>query len=305
MKTAFIGAVEGSAIALEALVRAGLTPRLVVTLPPDAAHRHSDYVDLAPLANEFGSTLLYTTDVNTPPVLEVLRTLETDLALVIGWSQICGPAFRSSARIGAVGFHPAPLPRMRGRAVIPWTILLGETTTAASLFWLDEGVDSGPLLLQETIDVVQDETARTLYLKQTGALARMLPKAMELVRSGNAPRIEQDHARATYCAKRTSEDGLIDWRQPAQAALRLIRAVGDPYPGAFTAYKAHKLIVDAAEPFADSHRFIGLPGQVVSDTQRGFVVRCGDGDCLHITSWRLDGEARKPRLHSKLGMKVP
>ncbi|WP_265518347.1 methionyl-tRNA formyltransferase [Nitratireductor luteus] len=305
MKTAFVGAVEGSAIALEALAGAGLAPRLVVTLPPDAAHRHSDYVDLAPLARKCGSELLYTKDVNAPPVIEALLGAEMDLALVIGWSQICGPAFRSSARLGAVGFHPAPLPRMRGRAVIPWTILLAETTTAASLFWLDEGVDSGPLLLQETIEVAEDETARTLYLKQTAALARMLPEAVELVRTGNAPRIEQDHARATYCAKRTPEDGLIDWRQPAQSALRLIRAAGDPYPGAFTAYNAHKLVIDAAEPFAESRRFIGLPGQVVSDTPQGFVVRCGDGDCVHITSWRLDGAARKPRLHSKLGIHAP
>ncbi|WP_159587180.1 methionyl-tRNA formyltransferase [Chelativorans xinjiangense] len=305
MKTAFIGTVEGSAIALEALARTGLAPRLVVTLPPAAAHRHSDYADLAPLARTCGSQLLYATDVNAPPVIEALSALKTDLALVIGWSQICGPAFRSSARLGAVGFHPAPLPRMRGRAVIPWTILLGETTTAASLFWLDEGVDSGPLLRQETIEVAEDETARTLYLKQTGTLARMLPEAVELVRCGNAPRIEQDHARATYCAKRTPQDGLIDWHQPAQTALRLIRAVGDPYPGAFTAYNVHKLIIDAAEPFAEAHRFIGLPGQVVSDTPQGFVVRCGDGDCLHITSWRLDGEARKPRLHSKLGAHAP
>ncbi|MFC6487600.1 methionyl-tRNA formyltransferase [Nitratireductor sp. GCM10026969] len=304
MRTAFIGAVEGSAVALEALARAGMAPGLVVTLPPEAAHRHSDYVDLTPLARDCGSALLFTTDVNAPPVIEALRAFDTDLALVIGWSQICGPAFRASARIGAVGFHPAPLPRMRGRAVIPWTILLGETTTAASLFWLDEGVDSGPLLLQESIDVAENETARTLYIKQTGALARMLPKAVELVRAGTAPRIEQDHARATYCAKRTSEDGRIDWRLPASSALRLIRAVGDPYPGAFTAYKMRKLIIDAAEPFADSHRFIGLPGQVVSDTPCGFVVRCGDTGCLHVTAWRLDGEAQRPRLHAKLGMEA-
>ena len=251
MRTAFVGAVEGSAVALGALIRAGMSPGLVITLTPKVSLRHSDYVDLTPLAKAGGSEIIYAADVNGPDVIEALRAFQTDLVLVIGWSQICGDAFRSVASIGNIGFHPSPLPRMRGRAVIPWTILLGEDVTAASLFWLDDGVDSGPILLQEPIAVAADETARTLYAKQTDALARMLPKAVELVRSGKASRIEQDHSLATYCAKRTADDGLIDWREPAEAILRLVRAVGAPYPGAFTTCGGRRLIVDAATSFAE------------------------------------------------------
>jgi methionyl-tRNA formyltransferase len=130
---------------------------------------------------------------------------------------------------------------------------------------------------------------------------RMLPEAMELVRSGNPPRIEQDHGNATYCAKRTAEDGRIDWKEPAEAVLRLIRAVGDPYPGAFTTSLARRLVIDRASFFPDSHRFIGLPGQVQVHTPEGFAVRCGDGGCVQVTAWRLDGAAIRPPLHSKLG----
>ena len=301
MRVAFVGAVEGSALALDALAQAGMAPGMVITLPPEAAKRHSDFVDLTPLARKAGSRLAHTHDINDPAVIETLRAFNTDLVLVIGWSQICRAAFRSVARLGNIGFHPGPLPRLRGRAVIPWTILLGETSTAASLFWLDDGVDSGPILLQEPIVVEPDETARTLYRKQTGALVRMLPEAMELVRSGNPPRIEQDHGNATYCAKRTAEDGRIDWKEPAEAVLRLIRAVGDPYPGAFTTSLARRLVIDRASFFPDSHRFIGLPGQVQVHTPEGFAVRCGDGGCVQVTAWRLDGAAIRPPLHSKLG----
>jgi methionyl-tRNA formyltransferase len=302
MKTAFIGAVEGSAIALKALIDAGMAPRLVITLPPEAARRHSDYVDLGPLARAGGSALVHATDVNGAEAIEALRAHETDLALVIGWSQVCRAEFMATARIGNLGFHPAPLPRMRGRAVIPWTILLGERETAATLFWLDAGVDSGPILLQEAIPVGSEETARSLYDKQTGALGRMLPKAVALVQTGNPPRREQDHARASYCARRTQEDGRIDWREPAEAVLRLIRAVGDPYPGAFTTADGQRLVVDAAIPFADSSRFIGLPGQVQSHTEDGFTVRCGDGRSIVVTAWRREGGAEgRPRLHAKLG----
>ncbi len=303
MKVAFVGAVEGSAIALDALNSAGKAPGLVITLSPEVASRHSDYVDLAPLAKAGGSATLYVTDINSPSTIEALKAFGPDLTLVIGWSQICGDAFRAVAEIGNIGFHPAPLPRMRGRAVIPWTILLGEKTTAASLFWLDDGVDSGPIVLQEPIEVDDDETARGLYAKQTDALARMLPNAVALVESGNAPRLEQNHDLATYCAKRTPDDGRIAWTDPAEAILRLIRAVGDPYPGAFTTSAGGKLTIDQATLFADSHRYIGLPGQVQTHTPEGFIVRCGDGRCIIVTAWRNETSG-KPRVHSKLGTNI-
>jgi len=306
MRTAFIGAVEGSALALEALVEADLAPDLVITLPPEAAGRHSDFADLAPLADAGDSKLVYAADINGPVALDALLAFETELALVIGWSQVCHAGFLSLPAIGCVGFHPAPLPRMRGRAVIPWTILLGETETAATLFWLDEGVDSGPILLQERIAVSPAETARSLYTKQIRALARMLPDAVRRIRTGDVPRIEQDHTRATYCAKRTPEDGLIDWREPAEKVIRLVRAVGDPYPGAFTSYAGDRLTIDAATDFPDAHRYIGLAGQVQCHTPEGFVVRCGDGEAVHVTAWRNgNGGAPRPKLHAKLGAPMP
>ena len=92
---------------------------MVITLPSEAAKRHSDFVDLTPLARKAGSRLVHTHDINDPAVIETLRAFNTDLVLVIGWSQICRAAFRSVARIGNIGFHPGPLPRLRGRAVIP------------------------------------------------------------------------------------------------------------------------------------------------------------------------------------------
>jgi methionyl-tRNA formyltransferase len=304
VRIAFVGTVEGSAIAFKALVQAGMPPGLLITLAPEAAARHSDFVDLSPLARSVGSEVVYATNVNGQASIEALRAFRPDLVLVIGWSQICEHVFRSIARIGNIGFHPSPLPRMRGRAVIPWTILLGESVTAASLFWLDDGIDTGPILLQEPIAVTADETARTLYVKQTDALARMLPKAVELVRSGRAPQIEQDDGLATYCAKRTPDDGLIDWHAPADATLRLIRAVSEPYPGAFTTCGGCRLVIEIATLFDDSHRYVGLPGQVQCHTREGFAVRCGDGKCIHVTAWRQDQAAGKPSVHSKLGASV-
>ena len=300
MRIVFVGAVEGSKVAFDAMVGAGAPPSLVVTLPPESADRHSDFVDLTAPARVAGSAVFHTTDINAPATLDAIKAQEPDLCLVIGWSQICREPFRAIARLGNVGFHPAPLPRLRGRAVIPWTILTNQQTTGSTLFWLDEGVDSGAILLQRTFDVTEDETAESLYLKHTGVLKTMLLEALALVQSGTPPRISQDHAQATYCAKRTPDDGLIDWRDDAATVLRLIRAVGYPYPGAFAYCEGERLVIDEAVPFPDSHQYIGLTGQVQCYTDGGFAVRCGDGACIDVHAWRWRSGER-PKLHGKLG----
>ncbi|MGZ2378555.1 methionyl-tRNA formyltransferase [Sinorhizobium medicae] len=300
MRIVFVGAVESSKIALEALIKAGRPPALVITLPPEAAGRHSDFVDLGNLALAAGSAVHHTTDINALETLEAVTAVAPDLTLVIGWSQVCRRPFREIARVGTAGFHPAALPRLRGRGVIPWTILRGEEKTGSTLFWLDDGVDSGPILLQRQFPVDPDETARSLYTKHTENLAQMIVEAAAQVEAGNAARAEQNQAEASYCAKRTAEDGLIDWRQSAASILRLIRAVGAPYPGAFTFYNGQKIRIDAAVPVENSRRFIGLTGQIQAITERGFIVLCGDAECIEATSWEWAPE-RRPPIHAKLG----
>jgi methionyl-tRNA formyltransferase len=301
MRIVFVGAVEGSKAALEALIQSGAVPNLVVTLPPELAGRHSDYSDLSGLARAAGCTVLHAKDINSVPVVEAVREAKPDLCMVIGWSQICKAEMRGVARLGSIGFHPAALPRLRGRAVIPWTILLGERETGSTLFWLDEGVDSGPILLQRRFAVAEDESARTLYAKHLDNLKLMLPEAVALIESGHAPRLHQDHAEASYCAKRTPEDGVIDWREPAASIVRLVRAVGEPYPGAFTYYRDEKLTIEAATVWPDSHRHIGVPGQVLARLDTGFAVQCGDRKSIEVHAWHMNSGAM-PHTHSKLGL---
>ena len=303
MRTVLVGAVEGSRIALDALIAAKLPPALVVTLPLEAAARHSDFADLTTPARSCGSAVFHATNVNAPQTLEAVAAVGPDLVLVLGWSQICKEPFRTMARLGTVGFHPAPLPRLRGRAVIPWTILRGETTSGSTLFWLDEGIDSGPILAQRLFSLAGEETARSLYEKHTQNLAAMVPEAVVAVREGTAARVEQDQALASYCAKRTPEDGLIDWAEPAEAILRLMRAVGDPYPGAFSDMNGTRFVIDSAVPFPHSDRYVGLTGQVQAHTDAGFVVRCGDRRCIEVTAWR-GGDGRRPKLHGKFARRA-
>lgn len=298
MRIAFVGAVEGSQVALEALVAAGATPVFVITLPREASGRHSDFADLAAPARASGAAVYFATDINSPETVAALQHVRPDLTMVIGWSQICRGPFRAVARLGTLGYHPAPLPRFRGRAVIPWTIIANESETGSTIFWLDEGVDSGPIVAQELFAVAPDETARSLYEKHKRALARLAPQAVATVAGDGGGGMPQNHSLASYCAKRTAEDGLIDWREPAATILRLIRAVGDPYPGAFTFEKGEKIMIESARAFAPPGRYFGMPGQVQSHTEAGFTVLCGDGSTVEATAWR--GLKGKPKVHTKL-----
>jgi methionyl-tRNA formyltransferase len=301
MRTVLIGAVESSRIALRTAAGApGWEVAAVVTLPRELAARHSDYADLSGDARAAGARLIPAADCNAVEVVDAIRAAEPDCVLVIGWSQICRPNLLAAASGRFIGYHPAPLPRLRGRAAIPWTILLDEKITASTLFWLDGGVDTGALLAQQFFHVAHDETAASLYERHLTALAELLSESLDRLKAGDAARRPQDERFATWAAKRTPEDGLIDWARPVKDIWRLVRAVGRPYPGAFTHLGDERLVIWAAEPVS-AERHLGLPGQVVIREANGFVVRCGDGGLL-VTEWRRAGGTQAlPPLHGRLG----
>ncbi|MGB9880935.1 MAG: methionyl-tRNA formyltransferase, partial [Anaerolineae bacterium] len=128
-----------------------------------------------------------------------------------------------------------------------------------------------------------------------------------LLESGKPPRHPQDHSKATYCAKRTPADGLIDWQQPAERIWTLIRAVGEPYPGAFTFHRGRKLIIWEAT-FVPSAPYCGLPGQIQAISQDGVLVQCGDGRHIKLRTVQAEGEDRCPaseyftKVHEVLGI---
>lgn len=285
MKAIVVGAVESTRVTLKALAD---NPRwkvsALVTLPATLAGRHSDFVDLAPDARACGATLIAAPNSNAPDVIDAVKSLDADIAFVIGWSQICKPEFRAAAGGNVIGYHPAALPRLRGRAVIPWTILLDEKITGSTLFWIDDGVDSGPILAQKFLHVAPDETATTLYARHMNALDSMLRENLDAITDGRAARTPQDDRYATYAARRTEADGLIDWRAPAPTVERLVRAVTRPYPGAFTYLGGERLTIYAAELWTDARRHAAQPGQVIEKRANALAIACGEGAIL-ATDW--------------------
>jgi methionyl-tRNA formyltransferase len=301
MRAVLILAVESTRIALRVLsAAADWTVSALVTLPPALADRHSDFVDLTDEAREAGARIIHAAEGNSPEMIAQVRAAEPDLLVVIGWSQLCRQELIDIAPQGAIGYHPAPLPHLRGRGVIPWTILLQQPITAGSLFWIDEGVDSGPILAQRFFHVAPDETAESLYARHMEVLEAMLKEVAPALAAGTAPRMPQDERYASWTAKRTPEDGRIDWHLPAADIERLIRAVGRPYPGAFTTAGGERLVIWKAKRWEGAERHAAAPGQVIVQQDGMFVVRCGDGQGLCATEWERPS-GRPPRLHGRLG----
>lgn len=298
MRVILVGAVESTLVASKALLASDCELSMIATLDAKLAKRHSDFVDLEPIARNAGAQLIRVGNCNHPEALDAMRQTKPDCVFVIGWSQICGEDFLKVADGMTFGYHPAPLPRMRGRAAIPWTILADEKISGSSLFWMDGGVDTGAILAQEFFHVAPRETASSLYAKHMLALDAIVRRAIVDLKQQTAARTVQDERCATYCAKRTPADGLIDWKQAAESIDRLVRAVGRPYPGAYTTSGSDRLTIwqSTFQPTSQHH---ALFGQIVEIADDRLVIQTGEG-LLVAEDWDFDGE-RKLRNHSVLG----
>lgn len=304
MGLVLVGTVDSSYRVLETLIDMHAPIQMVLSLSPADAKGVSDYADLGPLATQHGVPHRYIRHINDSETLDLLTHLQPDVVMVIGWSQIVSGQVLSIPRFGCVGAHPALLPRNRGRAAIPWSILMNEKETGMTLFYLDEGIDSGDIIDQTVLPISEHDTARTIYDRAVAALCDMVRRHLNGILTNTAPRVPQNHTKATYCAKRTPEDGLIDWNCSTDHIWRLIRAVSHPYPGAFTYYRYKRLIIWEARP--GDEEWVGVPGQVLrSDPSLGVLVKTGDG-VIWLTDVELEGKRLPPanlirRVGEKLG----
>jgi len=308
VKIVYVGAVQLSAVGLTALIDKGIKPDLVCTLHRHLAHRHSDFDDLEPITSKHNIPLLRVDNINAPESLAAIKALSPDYLLIIGWSQLLKGELLKIPLKSTVGFHFAYLPRNRGRAAIPWAILNQEREAGVSLLHIDEGVDSGDLITQEKYEVATDETAETLYAKVCDGLCLMMSQVADWLHQGqDLPALPQDHRTATYLAKRTAEDGWIEWNKSAEDIDRLIRASGRPYPGAFTVHRNQKLIIWKSRLRPTCNQ-VGTVGQVLSlNDDTSVTIQCGSGwiDLLEVES--EDGNRVLPatyfrRPHDRLGL---
>lgn len=221
-------------------------------------------------------------------VLKKFEALQADLAILAFVTQIVPPAVFTAPKWGSICFHPSLLPKYRGRSAMNWALINGETKTGLTLFWVDEGIDTGPILLQKEVDVDPDDTTGTLYFNKIFSLGvDTIAESVDLIAAGNPPRIVQDESLANYDPPCENEHGQIDWSQSAQQIYNRIRGC-DPQPGAYTAWqgKTVRLYDCRLQPASGN----ATPGQVVEIGDEHISIAASGGT---IMAKKMRGEGKK------------
>lgn len=272
MRVGFVTCVQLGLACMEEIYAAGGTLDLILTLPPDKARTKSGRVHVEPFAARHGIPLVHIGNVNDAGSLAAIRAHRIDWLCIIGWSQIARAEVLAAPREGCLGMHPTLLPEGRGRAAVPWAILKGLPETGVTLFQLDAGVDTGPIVAQERLALAPDEDATSLYARVDAAHRSLIRRVWPAFMRGELHPRPQDHSRATEWPGRTPEDGRLLPSMPVAEAERLVRAVTRPYPGAFIDLDGHRLRVWKAAVDRDP----GRPGRRLAFRDGTLVVIEGE-----------------------------
>lgn len=233
MKMAFATCVRLGLSCIEEIYRIGGGLDLLITLKDEKAKNKSGRIYLDEIANEHNVPLLKINNINEQEVIETLKEYEIDWLFIIGWSQIAKKEVLDAPKKGCIGMHPTLLPVGRGRAAIPWAILKGLKQTGVTMFKLDEGVDTGEIIGQGTIDIDENTTATELYKKVDDMHITLISKYWDDIVNDSITLTRQDDSKATEWPGRKPEDGEIFNNMTMDEADRLVRATTHPYPGAF------------------------------------------------------------------------
>jgi methionyl-tRNA formyltransferase len=274
MKIFLIGAVQFSAAALQELI--SMNAQIVGICTVNEAIYNSDHCDLTAIAQKHSIPVAQQRDLEHPETLHWIRMLSPDVIFCLGWSRLLRSELLNLAPKGVVGYHPAALPKNRGRHPIIWALALGLSTTASTFFLMDEGIDSGDILSQIEVPIYPEDDAAELYKRITKTAVGQLRELVPKLTKGTYCRKPQEQRGANVWRKRRVEDGIIDWRMAAQSIHNLVRGLSYPYVGASFYHFGEPIKVWKTEVIPYGPENIE-PGKVLTVDNRGPVVKTGIG----------------------------
>src|SRR5256886_1260728 len=235
--------------------------------------------------------------IKSEEALAEIRALAPDVIAVMAYGQILSRTILEIPRRACLNLHASLLPRHRGAAPIQAAIVAGDRETGISVMYMDEGLDTGDVMLQTRIEIAPDETGGSLHDRLAKIAPAALQEALALLATGTAPRLAQDSSAATYAPKLEREDGQIDWSEPAALIERKIRAF-DPWPGAFTILRDEAGTERKLKVFRSS-----LVPAESSDPEK-LVIAAKDG-ALRLEEVQLEGKRRMAAVEFLRGYNAP
>jgi methionyl-tRNA formyltransferase len=287
MRIVFIGTGEIGVPTLRALQKSEHELVGIVTQPDKPVGR-TQKITAPPIKTALAGSkvsILQPSRIKDSESIQEIRALAPDAIVVMAYGQILPSAVLEIPKIACLNLHASLLPRWRGAAPIQAAIAAGDRETGITMMFMDEGLDTGDILLQRTIDILPSETGTTLHDRLAQIAPEALLESLRLLAAGNAPRIPQDKSLATYAPKLNREAGRLNWNETAEIIERKIRAY-NPWPGAFTEFAGRNLKIFAAT-IVDLR---GKPGEILRK-DRELVVATSDG-ALSLTDVQLEGKKR-------------
>jgi methionyl-tRNA formyltransferase len=226
-----------------------------------------------------------------PEVWAEFKKQKPDLQVMAFVTLFVPEEFLNIPSKGSIQYHPSLLPRYRGPSAINWPIIKGETETGLSIFWPDNGLDTGDILLQKKTKISADDTLGSVYFDRLFPMGvEAILESIDLVKAGKAPRIAQDHAKASYEGRCGPDNARIDWGKPWSQIHNLIRGC-NPAPGAWTTLAGARVQIFDAKPLParDPKGIGGKMGEVVAIDGEGFSVVCADGRIKILRVKAADG----------------
>lgn len=276
MRVIFMGTPEFAVPSLESLLKSDDQVVGIVT-QPDRPKGRGQSLTSSPIkliAERERLPLLQPTKMKDPGFLDVLTAWKPDLVTVAAFGRILPPVILNLPPRGCINVHGSLLPKYRGAGPIQWAIINGEAETGITTMLMDEGMDTGAILLQERLPINVEDTAGTLSTRLAELGGPLLIKTIMLLKAGTLLPRQQDHSQATLAPLLKKEDGVIDWAMSAMAIANRVRGL-TPWPGAYTFAGKERWTIWRAEVIAEQVN--GLPGTVTQVTKDAVHVATGNG----------------------------
>ena len=310
MKLVFCGTPQFAVPTLEALLASDHEIPLVVT-QPDRPQGRGLELATSPIkhtAQRHGLAIEQPEKIrNNPEFRGLLEKIEPDAIIVVGYGRIVPPWMLTLPKHGNINLHGSLLPKYRGAAPIQWAIAEGEKVSGVTSMLLNEGLDTGDILLQRELAIAPDDTAVTYGQRLSGVGAELMVESLRKLEAGSLTPQPQNHSRASLAPILKKEDAQADFKSPAQRIYNRLRGF-QPWPGCYTSFKGKKLAVTSAK----AHSYSGNQpeGELLVDRDQLFVI-CGEKSALQLLEVQPEGKRRmtaadfirgyRPQSGDKLG----
>jgi methionyl-tRNA formyltransferase len=306
MRIVFIGTGEIGVPTLKALLNSEHEVVGIVTQPDKPVGREQQIetppikkalLSGAPGGRVLPGPILQSAQIKDQQAIEEIRVLKPDVIVVMAYGQILPRDVLEIPRLACLNVHASLLPRWRGAAPIQAAIAAGDRETGITVMYMDEGLDTGDILLQHKIEILPSNTGESLHDRLSHVAPEALLESLRLLAAGNTPRVRQDNAHATYAPKLKREHGRIDWSESAEAIERKIRAF-NPWPGAFMKLTGLNLKIFSASVVDLG----GKPGEILSSENELVIAACKGA--LSLGEVQLEGKRRMSAVEFLRGQRA-